>query len=72
MGAPLDGEWGNWASWQGCSVTCGSGVRRRYRGCDDPAPAYGGQTCVGDSYEEAGCSAGTNCAGKVKGRITLN
>ncbi|WAR28602.1 HMCN1-like protein, partial [Mya arenaria] len=44
---PQDGNWGTWQEWQGCSVTCDTGVQRRYRQCDDPAPDFGGEPCTG-------------------------
>lgn len=61
LNEPLDGQWGAWAAWQGCSVTCGSGSRRRYRNCDNPSPDFGGAACAGDSFEQEACSTGSNC-----------
>ncbi|XP_029374854.1 A disintegrin and metalloproteinase with thrombospondin motifs 2-like isoform X2 [Echeneis naucrates] len=46
-----DGGWGTWSSYGSCSRTCGGGVRFRSRRCDNPAPANGGRTCFGNSYE---------------------
>ncbi|KAL4226068.1 Hemicentin-1 [Mactra antiquata] len=46
---PIDGEWGSWEAWKGCTVTCGVGVTYRTRKCDNPAPQYNGSSCVGDS-----------------------
>ncbi|XP_053296774.1 A disintegrin and metalloproteinase with thrombospondin motifs 2 isoform X1 [Pleuronectes platessa] len=51
-----DGGWGTWSSYGSCSRTCGGGVRFRIRRCDNPAPANGGRTCLGNSYEFQLCS----------------
>ncbi|XP_035034405.1 A disintegrin and metalloproteinase with thrombospondin motifs 2 [Hippoglossus stenolepis] len=51
-----DGGWGTWSSYGSCSRTCGGGVRFRTRRCDNPAPANGGRTCLGNSYEFQLCS----------------
>lgn len=42
---PIDGGWGDWSAWSGCSLTCGIGTRQRERKCDSPKPQYGGQMC---------------------------
>uniref|UniRef100_A0A3Q3MS32 ADAM metallopeptidase with thrombospondin type 1 motif, 2a n=1 Tax=Labrus bergylta TaxID=56723 RepID=A0A3Q3MS32_9LABR len=51
-----DGGWGTWSPYGSCSRTCGGGVRFRTRRCDNPAPANGGRTCFGNSYEFQLCS----------------
>ncbi|XP_076607376.1 A disintegrin and metalloproteinase with thrombospondin motifs 2-like isoform X1 [Chaetodon auriga] len=51
-----DGSWGTWSPYGSCSRTCGGGVRFRARRCDNPAPANGGRTCFGNSYEFQLCS----------------
>uniref|UniRef100_A0A667Y3M9 ADAM metallopeptidase with thrombospondin type 1 motif 2 n=1 Tax=Myripristis murdjan TaxID=586833 RepID=A0A667Y3M9_9TELE len=51
-----DGSWGTWSLFGSCSRTCGGGVRFRTRRCDNPAPANGGRTCFGNSYEFQLCS----------------
>nr|XP_046266471.1 A disintegrin and metalloproteinase with thrombospondin motifs 2 [Scatophagus argus] len=51
-----DGGWGSWSPYGSCSRTCGGGVRFRARHCDNPAPANGGRTCFGNSYEFQLCS----------------
>ncbi|KAM6984252.1 A disintegrin and metalloproteinase with thrombospondin motifs 2-like [Tautogolabrus adspersus] len=51
-----DGGWGTWSPYGSCSRTCGGGVRFRARRCDNPAPANGGRTCFGNSYEFQLCS----------------
>ncbi|XP_076315975.1 hemicentin-1-like [Tachypleus tridentatus] len=52
---PVDGTWGNWKEWGGCSATCGEGVRIRKRLCENPSPLYGGKDCVGSDTEEETC-----------------
>jgi hypothetical protein len=51
---PVDGNWSEWGKWY-CTVTCGSGVRRRYRQCTNPAPLFKGKPCEGDSNEFSEC-----------------
>ncbi|XP_052237737.1 uncharacterized protein LOC127849054 [Dreissena polymorpha] len=58
---PTHGGWSDWQEWQLCSVTCGTGVRRRYRLCNNPPPVDGSSQCAGASYEEAACNSGTTC-----------
>ncbi|XP_069847595.1 adhesion G protein-coupled receptor B1 isoform X2 [Dipodomys merriami] len=51
---PVDGKWQAWASWGGCSVTCGGGSQRRERLCS--GPFFGGAACQGpqDEYRQCG------------------
>ena len=43
----VPGNWSSWGAWSNCSETCGNGTSTRTRTCDNPAPAYGGEDCVG-------------------------
>ena len=52
----LDGGWGAWQSWSGCSRSCGGGIRRSVRECDRPAPRGGGLYCTGDRVRYQSCS----------------
>uniref|UniRef100_A0A8W8N8U6 TNFR-Cys domain-containing protein n=1 Tax=Magallana gigas TaxID=29159 RepID=A0A8W8N8U6_MAGGI len=58
---PIDGVWSQWGSWSSCSVTCGPGRQTRARSCTNPAPAHGGLSCSGNSYEERSCSQVSSC-----------
>ena len=51
-----DGAWADWASWSSCSRSCGGGVRRSVRQCDQPPPARGGLYCTGDRLRYQSCS----------------
>ncbi|KAL7059510.1 hypothetical protein AAHC03_013996 [Spirometra sp. Aus1] len=42
---PIDGAWGEWGPWTHCSRSCGGGIRRRQRRCDNPKPQFGGKPC---------------------------
>ncbi|MBN3302708.1 THSD1 protein, partial [Amia calva] len=46
--------WGLWLSWSSCSVSCGEGVRERYREC--LAPSTGRAHCTGLQRELSHCS----------------
>lgn len=70
----VDGMWSCWSSWSKCSATCGGGHYMRTRSCTNPAPAYGGDICLGLHTEEALCST-QPCPGKRRpgcaGHLTL-
>ncbi|XP_078596869.1 A disintegrin and metalloproteinase with thrombospondin motifs 6-like [Branchiostoma floridae x Branchiostoma japonicum] len=48
--APIDGGWSipSEADFGRCSLTCGTGVVRAERSCNNPVPANGGRYCVGE------------------------
>uniref|UniRef100_A0A8C3XYG7 Hemicentin-1 n=1 Tax=Catharus ustulatus TaxID=91951 RepID=A0A8C3XYG7_CATUS len=48
---PVDGNWGQWQSWNQCSASCGGGQQTRVRLCSSPAPLNGGRPCPGDSSQ---------------------
>ena len=67
----VDGRWSSWGSWSSCSRTCGAGVKRRDRDCDDPQPQIGGDDCSGSDEQTNSCEE-RQCSGIlpfVKGRI---
>ena len=41
---PIDGNWGSWSEWSGCSSNCSLS---RTRVCDNPVPKYKGRNCTG-------------------------
>ena len=55
----INGGWRAWSKWEGCSKTCGGGTEQRVRRCDSPAPAHGGQDCVGENKETRMCATDT-------------
>ena len=64
----VDGNFTSWSEWSGCSGSCGNGTKIRYRSCSHPAPANGGQDCVGDVLDSTEC-VGVYCPGM---NVSLN
>ncbi|GFT31287.1 hemicentin-1 [Nephila pilipes] len=54
---PVNGEWGPWSPWGSCSSSCNKGQKKRFRACDNPAPAGGGRECSGSAQETETCNA---------------
>ena len=52
----VDGGWSAWGAYGACSKECGGGEKERTRTCTNPAPAHGGNDCVGDSKQTAPCN----------------
>jgi hypothetical protein len=52
----LHGGWTDFSQWSTCSLSCGKGTQVRYRLCEKPAPAYGGNVCAGAEEEEQDCN----------------
>lgn len=48
-----------------CSVSCGGGLRKRYRNCTNPAPGPDGYPCVGNLVETESCNS-VQCPSKIK------
>ena len=51
----VDGNWGKWTDFGECSKTCGDGLKKRMRECNNPAPKYGGKSCEGDGTDSEPC-----------------
>nr|XP_006813461.1 PREDICTED: hemicentin-1-like [Saccoglossus kowalevskii] len=58
---PVHGQWSSWSPWTRCSATCDRGKRNRRRTCTDPAPAHGGDDCIGEGKEVKTCRASQRC-----------
>ncbi|XP_071138998.1 A disintegrin and metalloproteinase with thrombospondin motifs adt-1-like isoform X4 [Mytilus edulis] len=56
----VDGSWGEWSMWSECNATCGGGVQKRTRYCNNPYPAAGGSACSGIAGQILIC-AEVNC-----------
>ncbi|KAL5107767.1 Hemicentin-1 [Taenia crassiceps] len=54
---PINGGWGQWSAWSHCSKSCGGGIRRRTRQCNNPTPQFGGAPC----QPQGGDSETTEC-----------
>ena len=63
-----NGNWGSWTNWSKCDKDCAGGRQTRTRSCDNPAPAYGGLTCLGDAKQERACN--TQCCPGAGSRCT--
>ena len=58
---PIHGHWSPWSPWEVCSAICGIGQKKRYRACDNPRPAHGGNVCIGLPEELIDCDTGLPC-----------
>jgi len=47
------GNWGEWTSYGDCSASCGGGVQKRTRSCDNPSPSIGGDSCMGKNGQRS-------------------
>ena len=65
----VDGGWSTWGSYSACSVTCDGGRQTRSRTCDNPAPAYNGNSCPESSVVEQSCNT-FSCPGKYLHIVT--
>eukprot|EP00794_Sanderia_malayensis_P005938 gene5938-6628_t len=43
----VNGGWGSWSSFAACSRSCGGGISRSSRDCNNPRPSNGGSYCLG-------------------------
>ncbi|XP_076106548.1 galectin-3-binding protein A-like [Mytilus galloprovincialis] len=53
---PTSGGWSPWSEWSTCTITCGGGLQRRSRDCNNPRPGYGANYCVGASVANQVCN----------------
>ncbi|XP_074610402.1 A disintegrin and metalloproteinase with thrombospondin motifs 20-like isoform X2 [Acropora palmata] len=52
----VDGHWGYWGPYMGCSRKCGGGISLSFRKCNNPMPANGGKYCVGSRKRFRSCN----------------
>lgn len=53
---PVDGKWGSWSQYGTCSRTCGGGIQKATRQCNNPVPQHGGKYCIGSRFQFRSCS----------------
>uniref|UniRef100_A0A8C8RV15 Hemicentin-1 n=1 Tax=Pelusios castaneus TaxID=367368 RepID=A0A8C8RV15_9SAUR len=51
----VHGGFSEWLEWRPCSVSCGQGVQKRIRQCNNPLPANGGRHCQGRDTDIRSC-----------------
>ncbi|XP_010851375.1 PREDICTED: hemicentin-1 isoform X2 [Bison bison bison] len=51
----VPGGFSQWSAWRPCSATCGKGIQKRSRLCNNPSPANGGKPCQGSDSEMQNC-----------------
>uniref|UniRef100_A0A8C3A8G6 ADAM metallopeptidase with thrombospondin type 1 motif, 15b n=1 Tax=Cyclopterus lumpus TaxID=8103 RepID=A0A8C3A8G6_CYCLU len=59
MRIKVDGRWGKWGAFGGCSRSCGGGVQLAKRACDNPVPENGGKYCYGLRVKYRSCNLNT-------------
>ncbi|XP_068441931.1 A disintegrin and metalloproteinase with thrombospondin motifs 15-like [Clinocottus analis] len=59
MQVKVDGRWGKWGPFGGCSRSCGGGVQLAKRECDNPVPENGGKYCYGLRVKYRSCNLNT-------------
>lgn len=57
---PVNGGWGPWSDFSGCSLPCGGGVQHSKRECNNPTPQNGGKYCTGNRKKYRSCNT-NNC-----------
>ena len=55
----VDGGWNTWSEWTSCPVTCGSGLSKRSRQCNNPPPMGKGNYCIGIQNQTKSCETDT-------------
>ena len=59
----VHGEWSSWTKGE-CSKSCGGGIVRFNRTCNNPMPSCGGLSCRGINVHEEACNEHC-CRGKI-------
>ncbi|ESN93354.1 hypothetical protein HELRODRAFT_89118, partial [Helobdella robusta] len=52
----VNGNWGSWTEWSSCTLSCGGGMRKRERRCDNPPPSNDGKFCPGSDQQIDYCN----------------
>ncbi|KAH7721927.1 A disintegrin and metalloproteinase with thrombospondin motifs 9-like protein [Aphelenchoides avenae] len=52
----VNGGWGEWKPYGECSRTCGGGIQKGLRDCDNPRPQNGGRYCIGERERYRSCN----------------
>ena len=52
----VNGQWSKWGAFTKCTKTCGGGIRKRTRRCNNPPPKNGGRTCPGAAVQQQRCN----------------
>jgi len=53
---PINGGWTAFTNSGSCSASCGGGSQVQKRSCTNPAPLYGGNTCIGSDTQTITCN----------------
>ncbi|KAJ8302105.1 hypothetical protein KUTeg_021092 [Tegillarca granosa] len=53
---PIEGGWGKWEDYGDCTRSCGGGIRKRIRKCNNPVPQNGGRYCIGRRIRYRSCN----------------
>ncbi|PVD24393.1 hypothetical protein C0Q70_14875 [Pomacea canaliculata] len=66
---PVHGGWNSWSKYGPCSRTCGGGVKKQERLCNNPTPKDGGQFCLGQRTRYKSCNTEPCPAGSEDFRV---
>ena len=61
----VNGQWSDWSDWSVCSMTCGTGMKKRSRSCSEPTPTQLGLNCDGDTNDYNLCFNEYPCPSKI-------
>ena len=64
-------EWSEWSEWGACTVSCGTGRRRRFRSCLSPSSTTNARPCVGVGQQTDVCNQQL-CAGQSVNDTQVN
>ncbi|XP_060552023.1 hemicentin-1-like isoform X2 [Ruditapes philippinarum] len=53
---PVHGGWADWGLFGECSVSCGGGLKKRFRTCSNPSPSNNGHPCRGQADDTVPCN----------------